>query len=340
MNPPPLKHKLFFWLLLASYSVFFAEVFSGADLFPFYHFWGLVIVLPLYGLHALLLLTLIYRYGRPRLSTLVFAGMLFGLYEAYITKVLWDPTWGAIVRLGDVAVLEVLVLVLWWHTWLSFITPALLAEGLLTRSREVLSGLPPRLRRLYGSWKGWLLIAAFGAVVQSSNSEAVLLSALSGLGTIGWLGLLTWAWRRWVGAQRYALEDLLPGPRAFALLALWLGGIYLFNGFTALPERLPPVWPGQVLIWALYAVTIALFVRALRRSRAVEGPTEPPAFPTAKVFLLLGLGWMVALPLVRWALGGVSLFILMGSWALGIALGIWGFVRAWKETRAAAPPVA
>ena len=33
--PPPRRHKLFFWILLAAYSTFFAEVFAGSDMFPF-----------------------------------------------------------------------------------------------------------------------------------------------------------------------------------------------------------------------------------------------------------------------------------------------------------------
>ncbi len=134
MTLPPWKHKGFFWLLLAAYSTFFAEVFAGSDLFPFYHAWGLAVLVPLYGLHSLILTTLIYRYGRPRLFTLVFAGMLFGLYEAYMTKVLWHPDWGAVKLVADVAVVEVLVLVFWWHAWLSYLTPLILSERLLTAS--------------------------------------------------------------------------------------------------------------------------------------------------------------------------------------------------------------
>ncbi len=101
---PSLKHKIFFWLILSAWSLFFAEVLSGSALFPFFDPWSLGIALPLYGLQVILLLTLIYRFGRPRFSLLVFAGMLLGLYEAWITKVLWQPPWGAALGLaGGVA---------------------------------------------------------------------------------------------------------------------------------------------------------------------------------------------------------------------------------------------
>ena len=88
------KHQWLFWIILAALSTFFAEVFSGSDMFPFFHPWGLLVVVPLYGLHIILLSSLVYRAGKPRFASLVFAGMLFGLYEAYLTKVLWAPPWG------------------------------------------------------------------------------------------------------------------------------------------------------------------------------------------------------------------------------------------------------
>lgn len=128
---------------------------QGFDAIPFFHPWGILVVWTLYGLHTLILLTLLYRHGRSRLDTLVFAGMLFGLHEAYITKILWRPAWEAWLTVADVAVFEVGVLI-WWHTWFSFITPVILAERVLTASQGVQAGLPPRWRRLYGSPRGWL----------------------------------------------------------------------------------------------------------------------------------------------------------------------------------------
>ena len=82
------RHQWLFWLILAALSTFFAEVFSGSDMFPYFSAWGLVVVVPLYGLHTILLAHMVYRTDKPRFPSLVFAGMIFGLYEAYLTKVL------------------------------------------------------------------------------------------------------------------------------------------------------------------------------------------------------------------------------------------------------------
>ena len=50
-----LRTKLFFWLILGTLSVFFAEVAGGSAPFPFYDAWGLYAVLPLYTLHIVFL---------------------------------------------------------------------------------------------------------------------------------------------------------------------------------------------------------------------------------------------------------------------------------------------
>lgn len=106
---PLKKHQWLFWIILAAFSTFFAEVFSGSDMFPFFHSWGLLVVVPLYGLHILLLASLVYRAPRLQFSSLIFAGLIFGLYEAYLTKVLWAPPWGDPVIIAGVAPIETLV---------------------------------------------------------------------------------------------------------------------------------------------------------------------------------------------------------------------------------------
>ncbi len=323
-------HRYFFWLLLASFSAFFAEVLAGSDMFPFFNPWGVLIVVPLYGLHTLILITLIYRYGgRPTFPALVFAGMLFGLYEAYITKMLWRPTWEAWWVVGNVAVFEVFVL-LWWHTWLSFITPLTLSEGLLTRSRDLLRAFPPRLRRLYGSWQGWLGIAIFGAAVQSINSPDPARSLLSGLSTVAYLTLLTALWKRLTRGRAYTLPDLLPNPKEFRILALWLAALYLFHLFAIRWEFIPPFWPGQAVIWGLYALAIALLVRALRRSRRApqEESLPAPPFPAPRALLGVGLVFILALPLEKMLLAPVALPVVLVTWLGGPLLGLWAFVHA------------
>ncbi len=192
----PRKHQYLFWIILAAFSTFFAEVFSGSDMFPFFNAWGILVVVPLYGLHIILLGSLVYRADKPRFSSLIFAGMLFGLYEAYLTKVLWAPPWGDPVIIAGFAPVETIVLVLWWHAWFSFIIPLLVAEKLLTGSTSLGHSLPGKIGKFFNSWGGLAVVMAFGGLFQSINSPDVGASLLSGISTTAVLVGLVLLWKR------------------------------------------------------------------------------------------------------------------------------------------------
>lgn len=271
MYTPPRVHKYLFWLNLSLISTFFAEVISGADLFPYFHLWGIVIVVPIYLLHMLVLVTLVYRRGRPTLPALYFAGTLFGLYEAYITKVLWNPDWGEIFKIAEVAVFEVAVLVFFWHVWMSFIFPLLAAETWLTGSTEILSHFPPRLQPLFSARRSWLLLAILGGLFITINAPTPGHALLSGLGSALVLGSFGWLWRWLTRGHNYTLADLLPNRREGIVLGCLLFGIYLFTGFTLRPEAFPP-FLGHFVIWILYGCCIFCLILALRVSR--QNPPE------------------------------------------------------------------
>jgi len=328
----PRKHKIFFWLVLAAYSTFFAEVFAGSDMFPFFNIWGILVIVPIYGLHIILLTSIIFKYGNPTLSTLVFAGMLFGLYEAYMTKVLWKPDWGASLVIGEVAVVEMIVLVFWWHTWFSFITPLVLGERLLTNSHHVLNGLTGKLHRFYSDWKGYLLLIVFGGIFQSINSPSVEMSMLSGVSTGGVLILLTLIWKRITREENYSLPDLLPNRKEFCFLSIWLGALYLFLGMTMFPERIPGVF-GQSIIIIFYIVIISLFRRALYISQSFTphktvSPETPP-----KYWLLIWAVFILTLFFAKIALNEFAGAIILSGWAIGGSVGIVLFIKAWKKLK-------
>ena len=110
MDEAPFYKKLIFWVLMAMLSAFFAEVLSGSFIFPYVLPWGICSVLPLYGLHLLILAYFVFR-GRPKLHTLLLAGFIFGLYEAYVTFVLFDPPWGdTLISIGGVSLIDYLVI--------------------------------------------------------------------------------------------------------------------------------------------------------------------------------------------------------------------------------------
>ena len=133
-----------FWLILGAFSVFFAEVLATSDPYVFFHFFGLLGVFPHYTLHVLVLAPLVIRLDRKvRFGALFLAGTLFGLYEAYMTKVLWSPPWDPdAIRIGGVAVMTSAMLVLFWHPFFSFLLPLFVADHLLLDSDRLQFSLP------------------------------------------------------------------------------------------------------------------------------------------------------------------------------------------------------
>jgi hypothetical protein len=252
--------KILFWMMMAMMSVYGAEVISGSFPFPFFRAWGWEVLMPLYGLHLIVLATLVFKWGRPDFRTLYLAGMLLGLYEAYITKILWLPRWFGALSVAHLGVAEVLILVFWWHPFMSFIFPLMAGERLLTTDRRI---TVPK------TWQPLLIIGGLlelFLIGSLANTPAVMLrSVLLSLVPIAGLVLL-WRWTGW--HHRTTIQMMMPEKGSFALLTVALGTLYLILGRIISPEHLPPLGQ-QVGIWIFYAIVLVFFVRALRRSKAL-----------------------------------------------------------------------
>lgn len=329
----PLKKKALFWTILAALSTFFAEVWSGSEMFPFFKAWGLLVVVPLYGLHLLFLAWIVVRIMKPSFPALLYAGMIFGLYEAYLTKVLWDPPWGEGWTVAGVAPIETLVLVFWWHAWFSFILPLLVGEQILTGSTRLLSLFPPQLARFFSDWKGLALLALFGGTFQSVNSPAPGHSLLSGLSTTGVLIALILLWRKITQGDVFTFEALLPNQKEIKWLAVPLGLMYLVLGLVLRPESLPDL-SGHLIIWVSYALLAALLYLTYTRTPVLSplhnsnniGPLSP------KTWLRLSLVFSIAATTAEILLPPLGQAIALISWATGILFGIIMFIIAVKET--------
>ncbi|WP_424357911.1 hypothetical protein [Methanocella sp. MCL-LM] len=272
---PPDWARYLFWLISGCLSVCFAEIVSGSYLFPYFTFEGLFIVLPVYALHTLVLAYVVYRFGRPRLYTLFLAGAIFGLYEAYITKIIWSPPWGEAVWLFQgIAVVEALVLVLFWHPLLSFILALFASESLLTRSREILSGLPQLLWGFFAT-PARTYAVIFGAALlfglyQGTLTQSPFFSIASALAAGGVIGLLVFIYRR-IGLHKYDIRKLLPTAKEFIILLVLLLAMYAIFGLAIRREALPGTIP-QLIILGAYVVLFGLLYLSLRRSRQVRLP--------------------------------------------------------------------
>ena len=87
-------------ILFGFLSMIFAEAFSGASPLWFLTAWGWFVTLPLYWAHAILLINLALRYERTSLTQLYLWGIIFGLYESWITKVIWAGYMGDVPAFG------------------------------------------------------------------------------------------------------------------------------------------------------------------------------------------------------------------------------------------------
>jgi hypothetical protein len=325
---PPFRLKLFFWIILGAFSVFFAEVVSGSDMFPYFHVWGIIGVFPLYALHTLVLSSLVFIYGKPRFSSLYLAGVIFGLYEAYITKVIWNPYWSEpFFRIGGIAVIETMILLLFWHSVMAFVLPLFLCENLLTKSRLLVNGLPDRMRRVFASDRKiklrLIVLAILFGMVQSSNSPAPVNSLASGLSTSAVLIVLVYLWRSRTGGRAYSMRSLLPNIRELKILFVLLMVLYVWMGIILRPEALPGLQP-QAAVWLMYVVFFFLLLTNLRKT------SKLPLSDKFKAPLGFSWKWVALLVLIftltsaaisphREVAGGILLL----TW---IALGVFGIL--------------
>jgi hypothetical protein len=295
MNQPSSRRKLAFWIFVGMFSVVFVEVPAGSTMFPFWTIWGLLVVLPLYLLHSVFFAGLVFRFGRLCFWPLFAAGMLYGMYEAYITKVLWTSfrPEGPFLTVTGVAFFETILLVFFLHPLLAFVVPLLFTELLCTSSSEIAEGLPGSIQRAIrkhpARWIGGLM--AFLGIMQFINSPSVAKSLLSGAGNSLIIGLALFWWRRSGGAT-YSLRELLPGDRGMKIFGLLLFIWYVFWGIAIKPKSIPGVLHGQLTVWVLYVVLILVFIASLSRSR--REPTAPVASFSGPPFPFSWRGFVLA----------------------------------------------
>ena len=332
-------------LVLCLASAVFAEVPSMSAPLALVTPWGLLVVLPLYGLHTVVLAALAFRLRRPVSLPLLWAlGGVLGLYEAYLTKVIWDPTWSTVElpwRAGGLAIAQTAVLVLFWHPLMSFVVPLAVAERVLGTAgpvAEITNGLPGWTRRLRRRW--WLPPALLGVgcgLYQSAAGGTPGLALLSLLAGVSPIGLVAFLARRRGGPA--GLRALLPQGRGLAWGAAALGVLYLVMTPTVRADSLPRTLLPHALVWCLYAALAAAVAGAARAPRSArrESATAESAWESTprtdqptRWLLVLAAAWLACsglgalLPAL--AAGFVALAALSGVSA-GLVLVIRGLLR-------------
>ena len=244
-------------------------------MFPFFPFRGSVCrITSLYALHLLTLAYIVFNFGKPLFPSLYLAGAIFGMYEAYLTKVLWNPPWGdALITTGGVGIIETVVLVLFWHPFLAFIVPLIACSYLLNQFSEIVAGMPLCIRKIMSAKKSGtlfvLITAAFFGVFQSTNAPSAWFSLLSCPLSAMILMILVYLWERKTKNCSYDFLDVLPNRAQFVVLTALLIIMYIIMGRFIRPEALPD-FSSQLSIWVIYFVLLIVFILALQRSRKID----------------------------------------------------------------------
>jgi hypothetical protein len=246
--------KLWSILLLGALSMLFAEVFSGASTLWFLDPWGLLLTYPLYLGHALFLLNVAFLWKKTSPRQLYFFGMLFGLYEALITKVLWfgypASTGPMVGYFYGIAWGEFLTLVLFYHPVMSFVVPVFVYELL---SRDV---LPGHERFLQKDWKTLLLVIILIVMGSSFQSNGAKYDVITSVGSMA--GSILIVFLLHFLSRGKNLQSLVLGKKGLAIVLVYLFILYGVTTAVIFPERLPKMVLPYVLIFLWYLVAIGL----------------------------------------------------------------------------------
>lgn len=274
-----------------------------SSVFPFFLVKSLVFTVPLYTLHILVLASLIWRFGKPLFPLLYSAGFIFGLYEAYYTKVLWVPPWPTVSwdTVGGVHMLVALVVVGFWHAFLAFILPLIIADTYLVKGGDVYKNLPVLFKKIITSPLGiGCLVILFG--ISSTFPMKVVLQVFSPLTSGLVLLFALFLWRKNFG--KYRMEDLLPRGLSLYLCSFLLL-LYYFIGFVFISrENMPTTLMPHLTIWLLYLVAGLVLVAGLYKKGETKNIElhQIHAFPWRKVliifatFIFVGLISFIFLP--------------------------------------------
>ena len=252
--PRPIWARLFIgWTILIS-----AEVFSGASLKQgLWHPWTLLVTYWLYFGHFFFFTTLSIWTRRTSLSSLYLWGVLFGLYESWITKVIWHGYEGngnlVLGSMGPFGFSEFSMVVI-FHPVMAFILPLAAAGVVFPSLRPLFPGINwlikpgrgPLLVRIY-------MILSLGTIVAMNSGGPLNLLVNLGFGALVFGVLLNQSkpCRQLVDAR----PIVVFGRKGYIGLCLYLGLLYGVTYFHLRPEGLPSA-SVQWLTAAMYAIPI------------------------------------------------------------------------------------
>ena len=319
------------------------EVFSGASVaVGLWQPWTWLVTYWLYFAHFFLFTTLAVRTRRTGIWSLYLWGVLFGLYESWITKVIWHGYSGdgkfVMGSLGPYGLSE-LSMVFIFHPVAAFILPLAVSCVLCPPLRRLFPDLAWLVSRTRGARALLVYLVASFAVVLGMNSGGPVHLAANLLFAFVVLGILARLARprlaHWGGPDIVVIRGW-----GFGVLCAYLAALYGVTYVYLRPEGLPSI-PVQLWTFVAYAVVIVGLI--LHRPQAPLPRSASAAATGERRTVMFGFLAILALALALSPLAGrpaifVPVALNFAVWTpLGFALTGWALVRGRRHIQANAP---
>ena len=267
---------LFARVLIGLIILICAEVFSGASLRAgLWSPWTLLVTFWLYFAHFFFFTTLAVRTGRTSLSCLYLWGVLFGLYESWITKVIWSGYSGdgkfAMGRIGPYGFSEISMVFI-FHPVAAFILPltvtCLLCPALRRWFPDLawFTGTTRRARAVLA-----YLVFSFAPVMAMNSGGPINLALNLAVAIVLLLVLLRLA--RPALASPDGRYIVVFGRRGFGGLCLYLAVLYGVSYAVMRPAGRPSAGV-QLFTFVFYGLAAAgLWLHRRREPPPAAGPT-------------------------------------------------------------------
>ena len=325
------RHRIVFALLVTAFSITLAEVSIGNQpyglIFPV--MW--VLLVPVYGLQAILLATFVFRRNpQPTFLTVWLAGVVFGLYEFFITAVLWgEAEWGTGAGFAGVAWGETIVIALFYHPFMSFIFPLAIVESMMVK-RPHIAGLLSRWVREPGRKTITLIIVllALAPVGLTRFAPAIVHIPLSLVLTVL---VLRWLSKK-VPSKVETFAELLPSRREWWIYFSIVAATFAIVG--SLIVWYHQITAGQIFAaLTLYTVAVVLLLSNMRHRAATKPGFAPHLVTKRRVasFLLLAVALSAGATAVVVVKGVAAVIGIVVIWVFGALLGLFLLARALRS---------
>lgn len=222
------------------------EIFSGASAGPrLYDPWTFLVTFWLYFAHLFFFASLAYYTQRTSLRSLYLWGCLFGLYESWVTKVIWFGYPGEIAldypdgcSMGGVygfCINESLGMVFFWHPIFGFLFPITIASMFEPRLRNSFQGLSWfKSGTRVEQFMIFYIVFTAGAIMGWNSGSLIMVIAT-------WIPILLGLWLgyRYLVPKWHLMEQpeqlLVLGRKGLAIAGIYLAVLYVSFYFIIIP---------------------------------------------------------------------------------------------------------